>query len=115
MTAKKRSVGLGRLLAETARSKKLLLPETEEEIAAAETEVAGLEIDLPQRLRSPLAFMGAEGSFRLGVGPAVAAGDHTTEEGLARAAREGGTITAEIEKRMRFDREDAEAKKKPQK
>ena len=115
MTAKKRAVGLDRLLAETARSKKLLVPTIEEEIAAAETEVASLDIDLPQRLRSPLAFMGAEGSFRLGVAQPEAEGDHTTEEGLARAAREGGTIKAEVEERMQRDREDAEAKKKPKK
>lgn len=112
MTAKKRSVGLGRLLAETAKSKKLLLPDTEEEIAAAEVEVAGLEFELPQRLRDPMVFIGAEGSFGLGIGQSAAAGDQSTEEGLARAAREGGHITAEVEERMRRDREVAEAKKK---
>jgi len=112
MRGKKRSVGLGRLIAETARSKNLLLPETEEEIAAAETEVAGLSIDLPPRLRNPLAFLDADGSFRLGVVQAAPGGDDTTVEGLARAAREGGTITSEIEERMRRDREEVDAKKK---
>ena len=112
MTTKKRSVGLSRLLAETSRSKKFLLPETEEEIAAAEAEVACLEIDLPQRLLNPLAFTNAEGSFRLGAVRSAAAGDQPTEDGLARAAREGGKITAEVDEQMRRDRDAAEAQRK---
>jgi len=58
MTAKKRLFGLAPIVAETARAKNLLLPETEEEIAAAEAEVAGLEDDLPQRLRESPALCG---------------------------------------------------------
>lgn len=51
------------ILVETARSMGLLLPESEQEIAVAETEVAGLkDDDLPQRLREPDALFDAEAS-----------------------------------------------------
>ena len=54
--AKKRTVNLLPILAEVAREKKLLLPVTEEEIAAAEAEVADQKVDLPPRLQEPPRF-----------------------------------------------------------
>lgn len=54
---KKRTVNLIPILAEVAREKKLLLPVTEEEIAAAEVEVADQKVDLPPRLQEPPRFL----------------------------------------------------------
>ena len=101
-------------LHEGIRSLGWLLPETEDEVRAADEEDDGDSLELPPELRDPFAALTRDYSIRprrrQAEPPMV---DRTYRQELRRAAREGtGQITAEIEERMRRDRLAAEAKRK---
>jgi hypothetical protein len=85
-----------------------VIPQTPEDVARAEAEDAKSKVELPARLRNPQLFGAApcEPSSKPLRFPA-----HSTApiaQNLARAAREGGTIPAEVEARMELDRAKAE-------
>jgi hypothetical protein len=85
------------------------VPTAPEDVAAAETQLAGKRIPLPEALREPGAVFErpdteAGGEARRIPFPGSADIDAT----LARAAREAGRLTPEVEEAMRRDREAAE-------
>jgi hypothetical protein len=84
------------------------MPQGEEEVAAAEGDLAVRGTPLPPALRDPSAVFGGRASpLPLREAPGLG---HSAEarQALARAAREAGRITPEIEQRMRRDRKAAE-------
>jgi hypothetical protein len=91
-----------------------LPPRDESAVAASERELAGRAVPLPAELASPKAawaWAWARGkAARPAGGPATLKLPHApdVEAGLARAAREGGRLTPEIEEAMRRDRQAAE-------
>ncbi len=90
-------------VAEAMRRLGWLPPDDEQAVQRAEAELADTPAPLPDALRDPQAAP-PEGE------PVVCqfAPDPDTEATLARAAREGGDIPPEIERRMRADRLAAE-------
>ncbi len=82
-----------------------LIPESPEDVAQAEAELEDDPISLPPALRD------SQGSFDRQVDEQPQYKQVPTnaelERNLARAAREGGQITPEVEERMRSDREEA--------
>lgn len=107
---KKGGTSLGVLICQALKETGLALPETEDEIAAAEAEIAKDKVILPPALQGPWGFLNS--SARLSVSPSTAASVVSQEvvNELARAARSGGALTKEIEEQMRKDREEAEVK-----
>ena len=84
-----------------------LVPQTEDDAAAAEQRLRDSPIELPESLRDADAVLRrTEGSPP---SPVPFPGNADVEATLARAAREGGAIPPEIEQIMRRDREAAEA------
>ena len=94
---------------EALRADGLMVPRTEDEVRRAEAELARDPVELPEALKEP-PEIGA---------PADAGGGHALEptrlrgpariyDDMARAAREGRSIPAEIEEVLRRDREAAE-------
>lgn len=108
---KKKHSSLTRLVADALKSRKLTLPETEEEIAAAEAEIADQKEPLPPALQNPWGFLDANARLKLRALERPPT-DEEVERELARAARAGGTLTEEVLERMRRDRVAAEAKAK---
>lgn len=85
-----------------------LLPELEHEVAESEAATAEESIELPQSLADPLAVLDRDLSQRRRP-PREHAPDQGYQEELRRAARAGtGTISHEVEERMRRDRRAAE-------
>ncbi len=84
-----------------------VIPQSEDQVRAAEAEQAGRGAPLPASIADPAKVLGRRpggAELKLSVfqpGPA-------DQENLARAAREGGKIPPEIEERMRRDRQAAE-------
>jgi hypothetical protein len=87
----------------------LLLPETEEEVRAAEAE--NLSEALPLELRDPHTVLKRVRGRRHKVVSIGETASHEIEENLARAAREGGKIPPDVERVMQRDREAAERKR----
>lgn len=92
-----------------------LLPSTDEELARLEEEIAKDPLPLPTSLRDPDVVLdrprGRKPQFQPrahDIGPQKSAGDL-----LARAAREGGAISPEVEEEMRHQRERHAKKEKP--
>lgn len=86
-----------------------ILPLSEAEVARAERELAEEAVTLPDGLRDVAAvFEGEEREGEVILGPLPSSGSPYLDATLARAAREGGVITPEIEERMQRDREAAE-------
>jgi len=84
-------------------------PQREEEVARAEEELAEHPAGLPEELRdAAAAFEREDDGGEVILGPLPSSASAYLDATLARAAREGGEITAEIEERMRRDREKAE-------
>jgi len=84
-------------------------PQCEEDVLAAESELATQRLPLPEKLQDPKAVF--DGATEHGETPPSVLrfpGDPDIDATLARAAREGGHITPEIEEVMRRDREAAE-------
>ena len=101
-------VNLGDLVQSALLKKGLRLPVSEEEVAAAEDEVAKGDVRLPPSVADPPDFLTPPRPLK----PRFArhAREPTElEEEMARAAREGGEITPDIEEKMRRDRLEAEA------
>ncbi len=91
------------------RSLGWLVPECEDDVRRAETQLAGTAPPLPAELADAAAvFQGKLGGGAPDMGPIAFGPDAQAEGNLARAARQGGKIPPEIEDRMRRDREDAE-------
>jgi hypothetical protein len=108
---KKKGSSLTRLVSDALKARKLTLPETEDEIAAAEAEIADQKEPLPPALQNPWGFLDANARLKLRA-PESPPTDEEVERELARAARAGGTLTEEVLERMRRDRAAAEAKAK---
>jgi len=90
-----------------------VLPQCEGEVARAEEELTALRIALPEELRDAAAVFEreddeGEGEGEVILGPLPSSASAYLDATLARAAREGGEISPEIEERMRRDREAAE-------
>jgi len=103
-----RDVGEAQVYA-AMKSLRWIVPECEDDVGRAERTLSAPAEGLPQALRDAGAVFNrtvASGPPR--PTPAVSAADARVDEGLARAAREGGVISPEIEARMRRDREAAE-------
>jgi hypothetical protein len=98
-----------RALYDALRCSGWLIPQTVEDVRRAEAELAAHHVILPSSLRDPAAVFdgGASSPQEDFTIPLVS--DVNAEEYLARAAREGGDIPAEIEERMRLDRDAAES------
>ncbi len=85
------------------------VPQTEDEVRQAESELTKHPTDLPEAMRDlGSALERAEQRQSSVPHPLPLPGDPTIEQNLARAAREGGPIPPEIEARLRRDREAAE-------
>ena len=85
-----------------------LAPQSEGEVAAAEPDLAVRGTPLPPALRDPSAvFGGRTAPLPAGDAPGLVRSAET-QQALARAAREAGRITPQIEERMRRDRKAAE-------
>lgn len=85
------------------------VPETAEEVAKAEAEIGDAVMDRPTSFQNPLNLLKQE--MRLNYVNFISSNDNDeVTEGLARAAREGGVISPEVEERMKRDRDAAESK-----
>lgn len=85
------------------------VPETAEEVAKAEAEIGDAVTDRPTSFQNPLNLL--EQEIRLNYVNCISPNDNNeVTEGLARAAREGGVISPEVEERMKRDRDTAESK-----
>lgn len=88
-----------------------LPPETPDEVARAEAELAASAPAVPGALADPAAAWSRRETdlpvLRL---PGFSDDAPTAAKDLARAARHGGRITPEVEEQMRRDREEAERK-----
>ncbi len=85
------------------------VPQCEDEVQRAETELKGDLAALPEELQDPkAAFNRSVGQVRARPQVLQFFGDAEIERDLARAARDGGPIPPEIEEIMRRDREAAE-------
>jgi len=87
-----------------------LAPETEAEVLDAEKELTTKRITIPTSFNNPRELLHGAGSARRIVHPQPYIPRAEEAENLARAAREGGTISPEVEERMKRDRDAAEAK-----
>ena len=86
-----------------------LVPQTEDDVARAEAALADDPPELPDTLEDPAAVF--DGPDPTGAAPERIAqfpDNSDTDAGLARAAREAGRITGEIEDAMRRDRQAAQ-------
>ena len=87
------------------------IPQTEREVEKAEEEIERNLVTLPNSLRDPSKLLDKLHNPSQPLTHRSSLTDSTTMEQLARAAREGGEITPEVEERMRHDRKAAEEKK----
>jgi hypothetical protein len=92
------------------RAEGWLAPETEQEVLEAEKKLASERTTIPTSLDHPRELLYRAGSVRAihFSQPKIESARET--ENLARAAREGGTISPEVEERMKKDRDAAEGK-----
>ena len=103
---------LERKIYATLRSKGLIIPITAQEVLDAEAMMKGNMIELPEELRDPEVILNrSKQKLSIKFSP-LSSSNKEMEENLARAAREDGNISPEIEERMRKDREVAEKKHK---
>jgi hypothetical protein len=83
------------------------IPLSEDEVARAEKEQEKNPVELPKGMEDPTRLL-----EKIKTSPPVVTNSPSvpkfTEENLARAAREGGEITPDVEERMRQDRKEAE-------
>ena len=103
---------LERKIYATLRSKGLIIPITAQEVLDAEAMMKGNMIELPEELRDPEVILNrSKQKLSIKFSP-LSSSNKEMEENLARAAREDGNISPEIEERMKKDREVAEKKHK---
>lgn len=86
------------------------IPQTEEEVEKAEKEIERNLVTLPGSLRDPSTLLDKLHNLPQPSVHESSVPDDATVEHLARAAREAGEITPEVEERMRQDRKAAEDK-----
>jgi hypothetical protein len=103
-----RHPSLGAILQRALVLKQQCLPETEDEVAAFEKVLSVSPVVLPTRLQDPYDFLVPRAPPR-SPGVRTNAPARELEEDLARAAREGGETTPEVEARMKQDRLRAES------
>jgi hypothetical protein len=101
-------VNLAELVQRVLLKKGLSLPVTEEEVAAAEDDLAKDNVKLPSSLSEPPDFLSPPRGIRARIASQVREPTDFEQE-MARAAREGGQITPELEEKMRRDRIAAES------
>lgn len=88
---------------------KWVIPTTPEEVELAESHLNADLPQLPPELANPLDVLERTSSPSAQCShPLVPPNDTTVQENLARAAREGGKIPADVQERMKQDRDDAE-------
>jgi hypothetical protein len=92
------------------RAEGWLAPETEQEVLEAEKKLATERIMMPTSLDHPRGLLYRGGGARPIHFPQPKIESAQETESLARAAREGGTISSEVEERMKKDRDAAERK-----
>jgi hypothetical protein len=86
-----------------------VVPQDEAAVQAVEGKLAAEAITLPEAMRdADSVFRGPPQAAGVEPRPIAFSGDVDIEAGLARAAREGGTITPEVAELMRRDRQAAE-------
>lgn len=88
-----------------------LAPETEDAVKRAEASLAAETITIPASFERPRDMLQHSGKIRI-IRRSERSEQSETREDLARAAREGGAVSPEIEERMKKDRDHAESKKK---
>jgi poly-gamma-glutamate capsule biosynthesis protein CapA/YwtB (metallophosphatase superfamily) len=91
------------------RAEEWLAPETEEEVLKAETKLVGARVDLPASFERPRDLLRSANKVRAIRLSRSKGGDVEVSENLARAAREGGALSSDVEERMKKDRDAAEA------
>jgi hypothetical protein len=106
------SCALDREILHAMHDENWLAPETEEAVKRAEARLEGEKITIPTSFEHPRDLLRHGGKIRIIRRSDRNAQSDEAREDLARAAREGGTITPEIEERMKADRDRAESKKK---
>ena len=99
---------MSRELAAVLRALGLAMPRTEAEVAAVEAWLAEHPPTLPASLCDAEAAFRGGGGHVLPIRPPRHQDATEASENLARAAREGREIPAEVERRMREDRERTE-------
>ena len=104
----KKKTDLSPFLMAALKSSDLALPETEEEIAAAEEDI-GVVDSLPESLRDPWGFLKPKSEWKPTHATLRPVPSEEIEAELARAARDGGELSVEVEEKMRLDRAKAEA------
>jgi hypothetical protein len=102
-------VNLGDLVHRALVKKGLCLPVTEGEVAAAEQDLAKHPMKLPASLAELPDFLSPSRPLRPRFAGFVREPTELEDE-MARAAREGGEITPDLEEKMRRDRLEAESK-----
>lgn len=86
-----------------------VVPECDADVARAEDALSADPVALPEALQDARAvFEGRSDPSRAAPARLPLSGSRYIDATLARAAREGGTITPEVEQTMRRDREAAE-------
>lgn len=86
-----------------------VVPRREQDVALAEEALTARRVALPEELRDAAAvFEREDDGGEVVLGPLPSSASAYLDATLARAAREGGKISPEIEERMRRDREAAE-------
>jgi hypothetical protein len=90
------------------RAERWLAPETEAEVFEAEKQLASEQITVPTSFDHPRELLHCVRIPRVRQLPPKVENTEETEN-LARAARDGGTISSEVEERMKRDRDAAEA------
>jgi len=102
-------IDLDKLVHDAMKNDGLLLPTTKEEVEREEARQEEETISIPESLKDPFKILERNQPPILNKRIIT---DKKADEGLARAAREGGDILPEIEEKMRRDREEAEKKLK---
>lgn len=102
------SSNLEQLIFEAMKVKGWVLPETEEEVRAAESNHSEKWEELPPHLVDPYAVLRRARERQTTVVPLAPPESREVEDNLARAAREGRPISADIEQKMKVDRQVAE-------
>lgn len=92
------------------RAEGWLVPETAEEVLEAERALSCNETHQVSRSIPPRELLSSSGKVRVIRSERHVMPGLEVSENLARAAREGGELSSEIEERMKRDRDAAEAK-----
>lgn len=100
-----------RQIFEAMKRLRWFVPCTPKEVADLESDFELAEVELPDEIAVPDLAWDRSTNLSLAV-PGEISARSSTEDNLARAAREGAEISPEVEERMKNDREEAENSKK---